>query len=268
MDVPAFHIINFMKATPANLKYYWNARAADYPMPFARATLAKTRRIVRVAQELGARFHGLRLLDIGCGTGNYGLPLAARARRVTGVDGSAAMLKIFRAQAKLRGLKNADCVLSKWCTLPAARVAGRYDVALASMTMAVITRADILKMEKAGPECCVYIGWAGVRRNALLEKVFAEHGLKYEAPRMAEVVVPLLKSLGRKFRLRYLRDSWTKTMTAERTLHELEVNLKVNGVEPRREWLKEVVRRAARHGRVTQLTRARKAIVVWQPPRG
>ncbi|MBI5744146.1 MAG: class I SAM-dependent methyltransferase [Elusimicrobia bacterium] len=252
-----------MKATPANLKYYWNARAADYPMPFARATLAKTRRIIRTAEALGARFTGRRVLDIGCGTGNYGLPLAARAAKVTGVDGSAAMLKIFRAQAKRRGIKNADCALSKWSALPAARVAGRYDVALASMTMAVITRADILKMEKAGPECCVYIGWAGVRRNALLEKVFTEHGLKYEAPRMAEVVVPLLKSLGRKFRLRYLRDSWTKVMTPAETLREMEINLKVNGVKTRCDWLERTLARATRRGKITQLTRARKAIIVW-----
>ncbi len=254
-----------MKATPANEKFYWNARAANYPQPFERETLLKTRRIVKVTEALGARYTGRRLLDIGCGTGNYALPLAARAKSVTGVDGSPGMLKVFRAEARKRGIKNARCLASKWAALPAARTAGRYDVALASMTMAVHNKAEVLKMEKAAAECCVYIGWAGVRRNAFLEKIYRHHGLRYQAPHGADLVLPILKSLGRKFRLRYIRDSWTKVMTPEQTLRELEVNMKVNGKRPDHAWLEPLLKRAARNGVIKQTTLARKAVIVWHP---
>jgi ubiquinone/menaquinone biosynthesis C-methylase UbiE len=43
---------------------------------------------------------GLRILDAGCGTGNFTLELAARGAEVVGVDHAAAMLR--RAQAKTR----------------------------------------------------------------------------------------------------------------------------------------------------------------------
>ncbi len=43
------------------------------------------------------------------------------------------------------------------------------------MTMAVKDKADLRKMEAAAGERCVYIGWAGVRRNALLEKICSGH---------------------------------------------------------------------------------------------
>ncbi|OGR41246.1 MAG: hypothetical protein A2X35_07570 [Elusimicrobia bacterium GWA2_61_42] len=254
-----------MKATPANEKFYWNARAVNYPQPFERETLLKTRRILKIAAGLGARFTGRRLLDIGCGTGNYALPLAARAKSVTGVDGSPGMLKVFRGQAEKQGIKNARAIASKWAALPAARTAGRYDVALASMTMAVHNKAEVLKMERAAPECCVYIGWAGLRRNAFLEKIYRHHGLKYLAPHGADLVLPVLKALGRKFGLRYVRDSWTKAMTPAETLRELEVNMKVNGKRPDYKWLGPVLMKAARGGVIKQTTLARKAVIVWHP---
>ena len=44
------------------------------------------------------------LLDLGCGTGNHALILARREYQVTGIDASAAMLRV--ARAKVRGRRN------------------------------------------------------------------------------------------------------------------------------------------------------------------
>ena len=255
-----------MKATPANEKFYWNARAANYPQPFERETLLKTRRIIKLAEGLGAQFTGRRVLDIGCGTGNYALPLAARAKSVTGVDSSAAMLKVFRAEKRARGIKNARCLPGDWRKLPAARVAGRYDLALVSMSAAVRAKEDIIKMELAARERCVFIGWAGVRRNALLEKVYKHHGVPYRAPASAERILPVLKALGRKYKLRYIRDSWTKALPPAEPLRELEVNMRGNGARPDYRWLGPLLMKAARNGVIKQTTLARKAIITWPVP--
>lgn len=47
---------------------------------------------------------GMKLLDIGCGTGQYALHLAGMGLEVTGVDLSAAMLEKARTKAKETGL--------------------------------------------------------------------------------------------------------------------------------------------------------------------
>ncbi|KKM10317.1 hypothetical protein SY88_14540 [Clostridiales bacterium PH28_bin88] len=47
---------------------------------------------------------GMRLLDLGCGTGNYALELARRGLKVTGIDISAAMLAEARRKAAEAGL--------------------------------------------------------------------------------------------------------------------------------------------------------------------
>lgn len=255
-----------MKGTRANEKLFWNNRARSYPRPFERETYAKTGRLLRLLKSMGADFKGRRVLDIGCGTGVYALRLAGRAKAALGVDSSPEMLKLFRAERKARGISNAACLLSVWSALPASRLAGRFDVALASMTMAVKTRADILKMEKAAHERCVYIGWAGKRRNPLLEKVYARHGVAYRAPEGAAVVLKVLKELGRAPRVKYVTDSWTKMASPADAMRDMEVGLKVNGVKMDKAWVQSLLKRLARNGKIRQTTSVRKALITWRAP--
>ena len=254
-----------MKGSRTNEKLYWNSRARNYPVPFERGTAAKTRRMLALLARLGADFKGKRALDIGCGTGVYALPLAGRAKRVMGVDSSAAMLRVYRRVRRERGITNAPCLLAEWGRLPAARVRGRFDIALASMTAAVKTRADILKMETAAP-LRVFIGWAGVRRNALLERVYAAHGVTYRAPEGAERALNILAALGRAPRAVYLRDSWTKSASVAETLREIAVSMRVNGARFDEERTRALLKPFTRGGKVRQLTRARKAVIIWAQP--
>lgn len=253
-----------MKGTRANEKLFWNSRAKNYPLPFARATAPKTRRMLRLLAGLGVSFKGKAVLDIGCGTGVYALLLAGIAKKVRGVDSSEGMLKVFRAERRRRGIKNASCLLAEWGKLPASRVAG-FDLALASMTAAIKTRADVLKMEAAAGRC-VYIGWAGVRRNPLLEKVYAAHGLAYGAPEGADRTLGILRALGRRPRTVYLRDGWTRSASVAETLRELAVSMKVNGARFDEALTLKLLKPATRRGRVRQATLARKAVIVWDPP--
>ena len=252
-----------MKGTRANEKLFWNNRARNYPRPFDRETYARTGRILRLLRGMGAEFSGRRLLDIGTGTGVYALRLAGKAKKVLGVDSSPEMMKLYRAECRRSGIKNARGLLSVWSALPAAKVTGRFDVALASMTMAVKTAADIRKMEKAAP-LRVYIGWAGLRRNALLERVYARHNAPYKPPEGAARVLKILKALGRTPRVKHIRENWTKRQSVAETLRDIEIGLKVNGAEMDREWTQKLLRRLARGGKVAQRTSVRKALIVWR----
>lgn len=252
-----------MKGTRANEKLFWNNRARNYPLPFEKETYAKTGRILRLLKGMGVNFKGLRVLDIGTGTGVYALRLAGTAARTLGVDSSPEMLKLFRAEQRRRGIKNSSCLRSVWSALPAGKVAGRFDAALASMTMAVKTRADILKLEKAAP-LRVYIGWAGVRRNALLEKVYARHGVAYKAPEGAAFILAALKDLGRSPKVRYITDSWEKKNSVAETLRDIEVGLTVNGAKLDRPWVEGLLKKMACRGKVRQRTSVRKALIVWR----
>lgn len=255
-----------MKGTPANEKLFWDSRARNYPLPFDPGNAIKTRRIVRLLGRMGVRFRKKKLLDIGCGTGVYALPLAASASGVLGVDSSRAMLAVYGRQCRERGIKNAACALTAWDEMPGAAVKGKFDIALASMTMAVKTRADVLKMEAAAGTC-VYIGWDGVRKNELLEKVYRAHGLEYKAPDGAPRILKILRALGRRFTVKRIRDSWEKATLPQEALREIEMNMKVNGARLKREEVKKMLAKRTRNGRVRQRTTVRKALIVWEPPK-
>lgn len=255
-----------MRGTKADEKLFWNSRARSYPLPFDPSTAAKTRRILRLLRRLGADFRGREVLDIGCGTGVYALQLAGTAKSTFGLDSSAAMLKVFARERRRRGIENSACAPAYWKDCPARAVAGKFDISLASMTAAIRTEKDLLKMEAAARERCVYIGWAGVRRNALLEKVYAAHGLEYKAPEGAALVLAALKRLGRSPRVLYITDSWTKSASPAETLREIGVSMKVNGVKLRKDWTAALLKSLARGGEVRQRTSMRKALITWRPP--
>jgi len=253
-----------MKNTPANEKIFWNSRARSYPLPFDPSTLGKTKRILRLLGRLGADFTGRDILDIGCGTGVYALILAGKAGRVLGLDSSAAMLRIFRAQGRARKIKNAHCREAAWGDLATAEIRGGFDIALASMTMAIKGKADLLKMEASARERCVYIGWAGVRKNNLLEAAYAHHGLEYKAPEGAGRVLNILRAMRRRPRVQFIIDSWKKSAPPAVTLREIEVNIEVNGARLDRVWTKALLKRRTRDGKVNQVTRVRKALITWK----
>lgn len=255
-----------MISTKNNEKLFWSRKAAGYPLPFDPPTLKKTFRMVRLAGRLGADFRGRDLLDIGCGTGIYALALAGTVKSALGVDSSEEMLRRFRAEAKKRRIKNVGTLRSAWGEVPTTGVTRRFDIALASMTHAVATLKDLRKMEAAARELCVYIGWAGVRRNLFMEKVYAHHGIKYRPPAGAERIIPLLERLGRNFRLIYLKDSWRWRGASDDALKDIEVSLKVNNAAPDRAWLDKFLNRRTRKGSLSHSTLARKAIIVWRPP--
>jgi len=254
-----------MISTKKNEKLFWDNKAEGYPLPFDPPTLKKTFRLVRAAEKLGADFSGRTLLDIGCGTGIYALALAAKVNSALGVDSSGGMLRRFRAEAGKHHIRNAKTLKSAWGDVEQARVAKKFDIALASMTHAVITLKDLRKMETAARELCVYIGWAGIRRNSFLEKIYAHHKTAYLPPAGAERIIPLLKRLGRRFKLVYLKDSWQWRGKPEDSLKDIELNLKVNNTAIDRAWLDKFLKNRIRNGILVHTTIARKAIIVWKP---
>jgi len=260
-----FYIIMSMIATAKNKKLYWNSRALSYPRPFEPSVIRKTRAKIKYLRECGIDFNGKDLLDIGCGSGIYALALARRCKSVTGIDSSKAMLANYISEAKDKNITNASCLEEEWGKVPEEKIIKKFDIVLASMTAAVQTYDEVMKMEKAAREWCVYIGWAGERHNALLEKIYNHHGVKYLPPPGAENITSALDRAGHRYEIRFLYDAWFKIKTVDDTLADLAVNIKVNDGIFDEEWTRKFLESKAVNGMVRQKTRVRKAVMIWKP---
>jgi SAM-dependent methyltransferase len=97
---------------------------AEYYAKFRRGYRAE---VFEVLQETFALTAADTAVDLGCGTGQLAVPLAARVGHVIGVDPEADMLRLARETAARHGVNNAVWVLGADTDVPAlaALLAGR-----------------------------------------------------------------------------------------------------------------------------------------------
>jgi|WetSurMetagenome_2_1015567.scaffolds.fasta_scaffold103742_2 predicted TPR repeat methyltransferase len=75
------------------------------------------------------------VLDIGCGPGTLAIPLAQKAKSVTGLDISTEMLKRLKFNAEKIGLDNIKYLNAPWQDVLSSGQAGSYDVVVASRSL-------------------------------------------------------------------------------------------------------------------------------------
>ena len=97
------------------------------------------------------------VLDVGCGPGTLAIPLAAQARRVTGLDYSAAMLEELNKQAGALGLNNIKTVHASWTDDWQALGIARHEVAIASRSLSVEDLKMALSKLNAWASKAVYV---------------------------------------------------------------------------------------------------------------
>lgn len=79
-----------------------------HPQHFVQINPAVNRALVDQALALMDPGPAERILDLFCGLGNFTLPLARRAGRVTGVEGEQALVDAARDNARANGLENVE----------------------------------------------------------------------------------------------------------------------------------------------------------------
>jgi SAM-dependent methyltransferase len=120
----------------ASQKELWNKRAANFNKRISRVTegteeLDKDDYISKMLERIEVK-PDWSVLDIGCGPGTLAIPLARKAKSVTGLDLSSEMLKHLKENADKNGLKNIDYLNVSWQEGFDARNIQPHDVVIAS----------------------------------------------------------------------------------------------------------------------------------------
>jgi len=124
------------------------------PLDFVQVNGALNRQMVVRSLELLEPRDEDHVLDLFCGLGNFTLPLASMAGRVTGLEGSAEMVDRARANAQLNGLSNAEF-----------HVADLYEPADAPPWPAAAYTKVLLDPPRSGAEQMLpWIAASGIRR--------------------------------------------------------------------------------------------------------
>jgi SAM-dependent methyltransferase len=109
----------------------WDAMAEDFERQFSRSDYRRIMvdRIVVSQNET--------VLDVGCGPGTLALPLAHKAKWVTALDISPAMLRVAAARAKDEGLANIHFLHADWNAMAMGDDLQPHDVVVCSRALSV-----------------------------------------------------------------------------------------------------------------------------------
>ncbi len=246
-------------------KEFWDLKAAKYPRPFEKNSLDGALAVLDKLRRAGADFAGRDVLDIGCGTGNYGLLFAGQARRVLCLDFSGEMLAVLRREAAAAGLSNVETELASFPDYEPGPRAGSFDLVFASMTPAVRTPADVEKMERLCRGACVYIGWAGRRESPVSDALLAAHGVKPSTPPGFNNVRDILARRGRGYTAETFEVSWTWQGTVAQGVEEFSARVRLDGKEPDARLLENELLKTFPDGKVSLTTSATEGLLIWRP---
>ncbi|MCX8027013.1 MAG: class I SAM-dependent methyltransferase [Thermodesulfovibrionales bacterium] len=257
---------NLLHTTIYKHKIFWEKKARRYPLPFDSQTLAITLKIIEIVKNKGVRISGSRILDIGCGTGIYTLPLAKEADFVFGLDSSETMISRLLDERNKHNINNVDVIKASWKDLDISSVNFKkaFDVVWVAMSMAVKDEDDIQKMETCSKRWCVYIGWGRYRKNELMEKAFQIHGLRFGPPPGAEAIYKILQTKGRNPTLDFIQTAWDREGSIDDTLEDIVLHIELNDAKPDISSLKSLLLSYAKDGRIYHQTLVEQGIIVWQ----
>jgi len=203
------------------------------------------------------------LLDVGCGPGTIGVPLARRLRRVYGLDYSPMMLEVLMENAVAHGVDNVVPVLraweDDWSDLP------RCDIAVASRSTAVEDMAAAIEKLNAHARKRVYMTTL-VGGQFVDPEIAALLGRRQEPFPDYIYVVNILYSMGIHPRLDYIelpsRLAGTRDFAefAERVAWSFG-ELQPEELERLRQWYAADPERSRRGG-----APMRWALIDWEPP--
>ncbi len=245
---------------------FWEMKAKKYPLPFDPENLKKTEEVISLVTSKGVETAGADILDIGCGTGIYTLPLARKALKVTGVDISEKMLGLFEEEAQRHGIHNWDHLQASWDSLDVSLQGflRSFDIVWTSMSMAVCDEEDVKKMMLCSKQWCVYVGWGNKRKNTLMEEVFRIHSLPFGPPPGALIIYNLLKKTGWSSSLDFINTFWDWEGTVDETLEDLAGHIELTGHPAQRKLIRDVVSQMEVNGRVRHRTYVEEGVIVWR----
>lgn len=206
---------------------YWNHFAPKYDRVHSQTKQSpRVKKVIEILQAEDFLSPQTELLDIGCGPGNYSLPLAEICRNVTALDGAVEMCRQLKNKVEISGINNITVMNRLWEEIDLDRelMVNKFDLVFASMTEAVSDFSTLEAMNQASRENCCLVFWAENGKNRarkeLWELIFKEPDPGYG---MASVIYPfnLLYSQGYYPSIRFIDSEWSTEEPVEEAIESL-----------------------------------------------
>lgn len=213
-------------AVPGARDRYWNEQAGEYDLRMDQ----DDRRIKDVLAGLAAREllnPTTQVLDLGCGTGSYALPLAKKSKSVVGLDLSPEMGKKLCQKAKNEGIENLTFLQADWDTLNLEEkgLARGFDLVMSGLNPGINSLAALQKLCLASRRGCCLVTFDGPAQNPtqqdLARLLYGKQPRQMVSGYNTQWPLRLLEGLGYQPQRAKTFMAWTKTHEEEAAFRRL-----------------------------------------------
>ena len=245
------------------MKNFWEFKSKKYPRPFDEKVIEKTKEVLKRIESYGVSFEGKDVIDIGCGTGIYGLVISQKARKVLCFDISDGMINILKEETQKLNIKNVEAIVGDFRDYNFDKYKKSFDISFASMTPAIKDSKDVLKMESLSKEFCVYIGWAGRRENKVYDNVFDYFKIKPHIPSGYFDVKKVLDERNVKYESFIFEDEWEWKGNVDEATDEFYNRIKLDNIEIKKDEIRNLLLK--KYGtKIVMKTLANEGVIIWK----
>ena len=250
----------------------WNRMAVDYGKETPRGAHSSRDPILEfdALRRHGLFGEGMRVLDVGCGTGRMAIPFAQQGARVAALDFSDGMLARLREDIPADVEDRIEILKADWAELDLAErewQAG-FDLAFASMTPAIRQPESFLKLHRASRGGCCFRGWAGQREDSLLQALW-KHLLETDMPSMGwdiTLAFNLLRAMGFWPVIEFQAIGWERTQPVDKATDfflDFFRERVADSEAALRQRIVEFLQATAKDGMVYRRTTGRTGTLIW-----
>ena len=239
----------------------WDEKAKNYAR-YSSCNNTFEANVLKTIKNLGIDFKDKSIIDIGCGTGVYTLHVAQIAKKVVGIDYSINMLEILNEDSRKMEIININTYHNTWSDFDTNDKI--FDIALCTMSPAVKSEKELEKFHSSA-KTKIYLGWAGVRDNTVIDDLFLAHNSVYSPPNGAKRVKKWLQNKGIKYQLENFEELKIKIRSFKEAVENYTWHLNVRGLEPNTEKIKKILEPLRdEDGNIREQTINKMDLIVWE----
>lgn len=242
----------------------WNSFSKRSPSKNDISMNEDANHIVEWVESHGVSFENYSLLDIGCGTGAFAIPLALKKAHITALDISPDMLHAVHTKStELNVNEYVTLQQADWSTCAPQKA---FDIVLASMTPAISSQRDIETMIEATKSLGIFVGWKKYQNNSLLDLLLIAHNApEYNANPSMEVKT-FLQTLEKRaiaYNVHYFTTSWKRTYTYEEAKNYAYQHLLHHKIFPNDHKIDAILHEMMEDNHIVSENKAEKGVVLF-----
>ncbi|MBT7260361.1 MAG: methyltransferase domain-containing protein [Desulfobacula sp.] len=196
---------------------YWDKTANTYNQNKNEVKNRRLEKTLLFLKQNKLLFKGMKVLDIGCGTGMIAIELAKLGAKVTALDFSRGMLGKFQKDIPPDIKKNISILYEDWhkIDIESKGWKKKFDLVIAFMSPGVASPKAFFNMMNCSKNGCAIRGWAAKRNHPILSDLWGkimESPLE-DKPQSILYKINLLFSLGVFPEITFDSIEWDQTTT-------------------------------------------------------